>query len=156
MAHITTTSLPPIITIDEALAANNLLQAPKSCVRGNAIQALAEAPYHLEGVLRLGGQEHFYLEGQAAIAIPGEMDGMSIFVSSQHPTEIQHKVADALDVPYGKVTVEVRRMGGAFGGKESQANLPAIIAALAAHKTGKPAKCVYDRDEDMRVTGETT
>ena len=154
LANITTTSLPPIITIDEALAANNLLQAPKSCVRGDATQALAEAPYHLEGVLRLGGQEHFYLEGQAAIAIPGEMDGMSIFVSSQHPTEIQHKVADALDVPYGKVTVEVRRMGGAFGGKESQANLPAIIAALAAQKTGKPAKCVYDRDEDMRVTGK--
>jgi xanthine dehydrogenase large subunit len=108
----------------------------------------------LQGRIKIGGQEHFYLEGQAAIALPGEAAEVHLHVSSQHPTEIQHKVAEALGIGFHQVSVQVRRMGGAFGGKESQANLPAIIAALAAVKTGKPAKLVYDRDEDMRVTGK--
>ena len=102
----------------------------------------------------IGGQEHFYLEGQAAIAIPGEAGELSLNVSTQHPTEIQHKVAEALGRQFHQITVQVLRMGGAFGGKESHANLPEIIAALSAVRTNKPAKLVYDRDEDMRVTGK--
>ncbi len=86
--------------------------------------------------------------------MPGEDDQLTVFVSSQHPSEIQHKVAELAGLPNHSVTVEVRRMGGGFGGKESQANQPACIAALAAHLTGRPAKLVYDRDDDMRITGK--
>ncbi len=104
--------------------------------KGDAEAALAVAPNRLSGRLRIGGQEHFYLEGQAALAIPGEDGDMHLLCSTQHPSEIQHKAADMLGVANHAVTVETRRMGGAFGGKESQGNLPALTAALAAHLTG--------------------
>src|SRR6185295_6601011 len=100
------------------------------------------------------GQEHFYLEGHVALAVPGEDDDVTVHCSSQHPSEIQHKVANVLGVPSHAVTVEVRRMGGGFGGKESQGNLPAAAAALAAKLTGRPVKCCYDRDDDMTITGK--
>ncbi|MGB0939645.1 MAG: xanthine dehydrogenase molybdopterin binding subunit [Candidatus Puniceispirillaceae bacterium] len=153
-AQIVYEELPAILDIDSALAQNSLLRAPQQIVTGDVDAGLADAPHRMQGQMVIGGQEHFYLEGQAAIAIPGEAGELSLYVSTQHPTEIQHKVAEALGRPFHQITVQVRRMGGAFGGKESQANLPAIIAALAAAKTGKPAKLVYDRDEDMRVTGK--
>ncbi|MEK9573413.1 MAG: xanthine dehydrogenase molybdopterin binding subunit [Alphaproteobacteria bacterium] len=153
-AQIVYEELPAILDIDSALAQNSLLRAPQQIVTGDVDAGLADAPHRMQGQMVIGGQEHFYLEGQAAIAIPGEAGELSLYVSTQHPTEIQHKVAEALGRPFHQITVQVRRMGGAFGGKESQANLPAIIAALAAVKTGKPAKLVYDRDEDMRVTGK--
>ncbi|MGC6516750.1 MAG: xanthine dehydrogenase molybdopterin binding subunit, partial [Candidatus Puniceispirillaceae bacterium] len=153
-AKVEIEALPAILSIDEALEAGSLLAPPKIIETGEAPYALETAPHCIQGTFRCGGQEHFYLEGQAAIAIMQEDSGIEVFASTQHPTEIQHKVAEALALPYHDVTVTVRRMGGAFGGKESQANLPAIIAALVAHKTGQPAKLVYDRDEDMKVTGK--
>ena len=154
LAKITYDEKPPIITIEDAFEHGSFLQSPRICKTGDAKAALEKAPHRLTGVLHLGGQEHFYLEGQAALAIPSENEELIIHSSTQHPTEIQHKIAEALNLPFAAVTVQVRRMGGGFGGKESQANLPAIIAALAAYKTQRAAKLVYDRDEDMRVTGK--
>jgi xanthine dehydrogenase large subunit len=122
--------------------------------RGDASAAIAAAPHKLEGRVIMGGQEHFYLEGQVAFAIPGEDDDVTVHSSTQHPSEIQHKVAHVLGVPSHAVTTEVRRMGGGFGGKESQGNLPAAVAALVAKLTGRPAKCCYDRDDDMMITGK--
>ena len=104
--------------------------------------------------MELGGQEHFYLEGQAAMAVPQEGGDMLVHSSTQHPTEIQHKVAEALGVPMHGVRVETRRMGGGFGGKESQGNALAVACAVAARLTGKPCKMRYDRDDDMMITGK--
>ena len=100
--------------------------------RGDVEAALAAAPHRLEGMFRIGGQEHFYLEGQASLAIPGEGDEMTVHASTQDPTEVQHIVARILGMPDAFVTVETRRMGGGFGGKESQACAWAAIAALGA------------------------
>lgn len=153
-AQIDITPLPAILTIEQALADGALLAPARSLHKGDAKSALAKAPLRLAGDIAIGGQEHFYLEGQGALALLGEEDEIIIHASTQHPTEVQHKVAEALHIPYHQVTVDIRRMGGAFGGKESQANLPAIIAALGAQKTGRPAKLVMDREEDMKVTGK--
>jgi xanthine dehydrogenase large subunit len=146
--------LPAILTIDQAMSAASYLEPPAVMANGDAVAAIAAAPRRLEGRIRIGGQEHFYLEGQAALAVPGEDGDMLVYSSTQHPSEIQHKVAGVLGVANHAVTVEVRRMGGGFGGKESQGNLPACAAALAAHLTGRPAKCVYDRDDDFVLTGK--
>jgi xanthine dehydrogenase large subunit len=145
---------PALLTVDQAMEASSLLEPPYTMQRGDARAAIATAPHMLEGRLYIGGQEHFYLEGQVAFAVPGEGQDMTIYCSSQHPSEVQHKVAHVLGVPSHAVTVEMRRMGGGFGGKESQANLPAAAAALAARLTGRPAKCCYDRDDDMIITGK--
>ncbi len=104
--------------------------------------------------MEIGGQDHFYLEGHIALAIPGEDRDVTVYSSTQHPTEVQHMVSHALGVPSHAVTVEVRRMGGAFGGKETQGNLFACIAAIAAKKLGRAVKCRPDRDEDMIATGK--
>ena len=104
--------------------------------------------------MRIGGQEHFYLEGQIALAVPGEDDEVTVYSSTQHPSEIQHMVAKVLDVPSHAVTVEIRRMGGGFGGKETQGNLFACLCAIVAKKTGRAAKARPDRDDDMVVTGK--
>ncbi|RMH41842.1 MAG: xanthine dehydrogenase molybdopterin binding subunit, partial [Alphaproteobacteria bacterium] len=147
--------LDPILTIDEAIAANSRFEAaPLVWRKGDAEAALARAPHVVAGQIEIGGQEHFYLEGQAALAVPQDGAEMVVHASSQHPTEIQHKVADALGLPMGAVRVEVRRMGGGFGGKESQGNALAVAAALAAWRTGRPCKMRYDRDDDMRITGK--
>ena len=153
-AQVDITPLPAILTIDEALEQDQLLAPPKVIEAGNVQNALQNAPHRLSGVMSIGGQEHFYLEGQGACAVPDEAGALQIFASTQHPTEVQHKVADALGVPFHQISVDVRRMGGAFGGKESQANMPALIAAIAARKTGQAAKLILDRDEDMMVTGK--
>ena len=153
-AQIIYEELPAILTIKQALEQNSLLRTPHQIETGDIEAGFRAASHRLQGQIEIGGQEHFYLEGQAALALPDEAGALSLHVSTQHPTEIQHKVAEALGLGFHQVIVQVRRMGGAFGGKESQANLPAIIAALAAQKTGKPAKLVYDRDDDMRVTGK--
>ena len=102
----------------------------------------------------MGGQEHFYLEGQAALVFPQEGGDMVVHSSTQHPTEIQHKVAEALGLPMHAVRCEVRRMGGGFGGKESQGNALAVGCAVAARLTGRPCKMRYDRDDDMMITGK--
>ena len=144
----------PILTIDQALAAGSFLEPAYTMQRGNVDAAIAAAPHILAGRITIGGQEHFYLEGQAALAIPGEDEDVTVHCSTQHPSEIQHKVALVLGIANHAVTVEVRRMGGAFGGKETQGNLPACVAALTAVRTRRPAKVVYDRDDDMSITGK--
>ena len=145
---------PAILTIDQAMEAQSFLEPPYTMARGDAAAAIAAAPHVLQGRITMGGQEHFYLEGQVALAIPGEDDDVIVHSSTQHPSEIQHKVAHVLGVESHAVTAEVRRMGGGFGGKESQGNLPAAVAALVAKLTGRAAKCCYDRDDDMMITGK--
>ncbi len=145
----------PILSIDEALAADSRFEdGPRIYSKGDAEAVIAAAPRRVSGVLHLGGQEHFYLEGQAALVLPQEGGDMLVMSSTQHPTEIQHKVADALGVPMHAVRVETRRMGGGFGGKESQGNALAVACAVAARLTGQPCKMRYDRDDDMIVTGK--
>jgi xanthine dehydrogenase large subunit len=154
LARVSYRELPAILTIDEALAANSEVLPAQVLQQGDPDAALASAPHQLSGRFRLGGQEHFYLEGQAALAIPGEDQDLRIHSSTQHPTEIQHLVARLLNLADNAVSVEVRRMGGAFGGKESQAAPFAALAALIAHRTGRPAKVIPDRDDDIRITGK--
>ncbi len=147
--------LPALLTVDQALAANARFEGgPLVWTRGDAGAAIAAAPGRVEGRMEVGGQEHFYLEGQIAAAIPGEGGDMHVLSSTQHPTEIQHKVAHALHLPMSQVRVETRRMGGGFGGKESQGNALAIACAVMAARTGRPAKMRYDRDDDMVITGK--
>ena len=146
--------LTPILTIDEALAAQNFVLPTQVMQRGDADAALAKAPLRLAGRIDVGGQEHFYLEGQVAMAIPGEDGDILVHSSTQHPTEVQHLVARALNLPDHSVVCETRRMGGGFGGKESQASLIAVAAALLAQKTGRPVKHRLDRDDDMILTGK--
>jgi xanthine dehydrogenase large subunit len=122
--------------------------------RGDVEAALSAAPHRLEGKFEIGGQEHFYLEGQISMASPGEGREMSVWASTQDPTEVQHIVARILGIPDAFVNVETRRMGGGFGGKESQACAWAAMAALTAHVTGRPAKFRLDRDDDFALTGK--
>ncbi len=146
--------LPAVLDIEAAKATGRLVTEPLTLRRGDAAAALAAAPHRVEGQIAIGGQDHFYLEGQIALAIPGEDDEVTVLSSTQHPSEIQHMVAIVLGVPNNAVTVECRRMGGAFGGKETQGNLFACIAALVAKKTGRAAKIRPDRDDDMIITGK--
>ena len=147
--------LPAILTIDDALAADSRFEdGPRIWSRGDAEAAIAAAPHRLKGSIEIGGQEHFYLEGQAALALPQEGGDMVVHSSTQHPTEVQHKVADALGLPMAAVRIEVRRMGGGFGGKESQANALAVACAVAARATGRPCRMRYDRDDDFTITGK--
>ncbi|TDK43853.1 xanthine dehydrogenase molybdopterin binding subunit [Antarcticimicrobium luteum] len=145
----------PILTIDQALAADSRFEGgPVIWQKGDAATAIAQSAHVIEGSFEMGGQEHFYLEGQAALALPQEGGDMIVQSSTQHPTEIQHKVAEALGVPMHAVRVEVRRMGGGFGGKESQGNALAVSCAVAARLTGRPCKMRYDRDDDIMITGK--
>ena len=145
----------PIFTIEEALAANSRFEdGPRIYAKGDAKAHLVSAAQSITGSISMGGQEHFYLEGQAAFALPGENGDVLVHSSTQHPTEIQHKVAHAIGKPMHAVRVETRRMGGGFGGKESQGNALAVACAIAALKTGKPCKMRYDRDDDMIITGK--
>ncbi len=155
LAKITYAELPALLTVDDALAANSRFeQGPVIWAKGDPAAALAAAPHTVEGQFEVGGQEHFYLEGQVAACLPLEGGDVLIHSSTQHPTEIQHKVAHALHIPMNAVRVEVRRMGGGFGGKESQGNALAIACAVAATRLNRPAKMRYDRDDDMVITGK--
>ena len=153
-ARIAVEATAPRVTVDDGLAAGAEVLAPYEFRRGVPAAAIAAAPHRVEGRVRIGGQEHFYLEGQAALAVPGEDDEMRVCSSTQHPSEVQHLVARMLGAPDAAVVCECRRMGGAFGGKESQAAQWACLAALAAHITGRPAKLRLDRDDDMAMTGK--
>ncbi len=145
---------PPLLEIDAALGADSRFETgPITWQKGDTARALASANRVIEGSIGFGGQEHFYLEGQAALALPAE-DGMVVQSSTQHPTEIQHKVAEALGLSMNAVQVVIRRMGGGFGGKESQGNALAVACAVAARATGRPCKMRYDRDDDMMITGK--
>lgn len=154
LARVTYKDLPAITDIAGARAAGTVVTAPMTLAREDAAAAIAAAPHVIEGRLAVGGQEHFYLESQIAMAIPGETDEMRVLCSTQHPSEVQHMVAHALGVASHAVTVEMRRMGGAFGGKETQGNIFACLAALVARRTGRAAKLRPDRDDDMTVTGK--
>src|SRR5262249_3123286 len=127
---------------------------PLKLERGDVAAAMASAPRRLKGSMLIGGQEHFYLESQIALAIPGEDDDVTVYSSTQHPSEVQHMVSHVLGVPSHAVTVEVRRMGGGFGGKETQGNPFACICAVVAKRRGRAAKCRPDRDDDMAITGK--
>ncbi len=146
--------LPAAVDIAAARAMDLTIEASQTMARGDAAAALASAPNRLRAGLAIGGQDHFYLEGQVALATPREGGDVHVWSSTQHPSEVQHLVAKVLGIPHADVTVEVRRMGGGFGGKETQASLFAAAAALVAAKTGRPAKARPDRDEDMVMTGK--
>ena len=155
LGQIETEEEAPLLTIEQALAADSRFEdGPRIYSKGDAASAIAGAPHLLKGTLTMGGQEHFYLEGQAALALPQDNGDMLVHSSTQHPTEIQHKVAEAIGRPMHAVRVETRRMGGGFGGKESQGNALAVACALAAQVTGTACKMRYDRDDDMVVTGK--
>jgi len=154
LAQVTYEDLPAIMTPQEARAAQSYVLPPMRLARGDAEQAFASAPNVVKGELYVGGQEQFYLEGQIAYAVPGEDRGMHVYCSTQHPSEMQHVVAHALGLHSHHVTVECRRMGGGFGGKESQSALWASAAAIAAARLRRPVKLRADRDDDMLVTGK--
>jgi xanthine dehydrogenase large subunit len=147
----------PVLTPQQAHALGQYVMPPMQLVRetdaGGASQAIAQAPHRLQGSWEVGGQEQFYLEGQISYAIPKEGGAMHVFCSTQHPSEMQHLVAHALGVQAHAVHVECRRMGGGFGGKESQSALFACVAAVAARKLGRPVKLRLDRDDDFMITG---
>lgn len=144
----------PILGIDDALAAQSYVLPPVTTGRGDADAALARSPHRLRGTTRHGGQDHFYLEGHVALALPLEDGQLHIHCSTQHPTEVQHIVARAMGVPDAMIRVECRRMGGGFGGKESQPALFAALVAMAASKLGVAVKLRLDRDDDMIITGK--
>ena len=146
--------LEPILDVDGALAAQSFVLPPTRLVRGDAAAAIAASPHRLAGRFRIGGQEHFYLEGQVAFAVPREDGDMLVYSSTQHPGEVQMAVAHALGRKAKDVVVQCRRMGGGFGGKESQPALFACIAALLARSTGRAVKLRPDRDTDMAITGK--
>ena len=146
--------LKPILTIDEAIAAKSFIGETRFIRRGDPDAALASAEHVLDGVFFNKGQDHFYLESQAAIVQPGENGALHVLSSTQHPTEVQEVIAHLLGLGMHEVIVTTKRMGGAFGGKESQATHPAAMAALVVQKTGRPARIVYDKDTDMHVTGK--
>jgi xanthine dehydrogenase large subunit len=145
--------LPPILTPEAAHAAGQYVVPPMHLKRGDAAAAIAAAPRRLRAVFDVGGQEQFYLEGQISCALPVENGGMKVLCSTQHPSEMQHLVAHALGRPAHAVQVECRRMGGGFGGKESQSALFACVAAVAATRLKCPVKLRVDRDDDFMVTG---
>ena len=155
LAKIEYEELPADIDIwDLDVKTHRQVVTPLTLKRGDAATALESAPRRVKGRMRLGGQDHFYLEGQVSLAIPGEDDEIIVYCSTQGPSETQHMVAHALGVPSNAVTIEVRRMGGGFGGKETQANQCAAIAAIAAKKLNRAVKIRLDRDEDMAATGK--
>jgi xanthine dehydrogenase large subunit len=154
LAEIEYRELEAILTLEDALAAEATVVPSHEMRRGEPEQAIASAPHRATGRIRTGGQDHFYLEGQVAFAVPSEDGDMLVWSSTQHPSEVQHLIASVLGRPHNAVTVEVRRMGGGFGGKETQAAPFACMAALLAHHTRRPVKLRLDRDDDMLLTGK--
>jgi len=155
LARIEYDELPAVVDIGGLdPETHRQVTTPLTLRRGDAQAALAAAPRRVKGRMLLGGQDHFYLEGQVSLAVPGEDDEVIVYCSTQGPSETQHMIAHALGVPSHAVTVEVRRMGGGFGGKETQANQCAALAAIAAKKLNRAVKLRLDRDEDMVATGK--
>jgi len=146
--------LLPVLTIEEALAKKQFIGPTRKIARGDAGLALQSSEYRLTGEFAIGGQEHFYLESQATIAVPGESGAVVIHSSTQHPTEVQSLIGRALKIPYAQVVCICKRMGGGFGGKETQAAQPAILAALVASKTRRPARIVLGHEQDFASTGK--
>ena len=146
--------LEPVLTIEEARARRHYVLPPQRLTRGSPSARIAAAPHRLAGEFEVGGQEQFYLEGQAAYAIPAELDGVHVYSSTQHPSEMQAVVAHMLGRPAHSVVCECRRMGGGFGGKESQSAVFACVAALACARLRRPVKLRVDRDDDFLITGK--
>ncbi len=146
--------LEAVLSVEEALKKKHFVLDSHQHKRGDSARALAAAPHRLQGKLHIGGQEHFYLETQISSVIPTEDDGMIVYTSSQNPTEVQKLVAEVLDVPMHKVVIDMRRMGGGFGGKETQAAGPACLCAVIARLTGQPTKMRLPRVDDMMMTGK--
>ncbi|EIC84215.1 xanthine dehydrogenase molybdopterin binding subunit [Serratia sp. M24T3] len=146
--------LEAVLSVKQALAEQHWVEEPHVHKRGDSATALLNADHRLQGELEIGGQEHFYLETQIATVMPGEDGAMLVYSSTQHPTEVQKLVASVLGLPMHKVVVDMRRMGGGFGGKETQAAGTACLAALAAHLTGRPVKMRLSRQDDMMITGK--
>jgi xanthine dehydrogenase large subunit len=146
--------LKPILSIDESIEKEMFIGPTRFIRKGNADAALEQADFVIEDVIEMKGQDHFYLESQACIAYPGERNQIIVHSSSQHPSEVQHVVAHALGRKYHEVVCVVNRMGGAFGGKESQAAPIAAMAALVTAKTGRAARLILTKDEDMQITGK--
>ena len=154
LADVDYRDLPAILDLDAAIANEALVVPPMELRRGDAETEISSAAHSLKGTIRIGGQEHFYLEGQVSLVVPGESDEMTVYSSTQHPSEIQRSVARVLGLADSMITVRTRRMGGAFGGKETQAAMFAAAAAVLARKTGRPVKIRPDRDDDMIMTGK--
>lgn len=154
LAEIEYEELPAVLDVAEALEKQLFVAPPHVMKQGDAKSALARAKHRHSGRMEIGGQDHFYLEGHISFATPGEDGDVLLHCSTQHPSEVQHNIANVLGRPANAVTVEVRRMGGGFGGKETQAMQWAALAAIVATKTGRPAKFRLDRDDDMVMTGK--
>lgn len=154
LAKVTYEALEPILTIEQAIARQSWILPPVQITEGDANAKLAVAPYRLQGIAQVGGQEHFYLEGQICYAYPKEEDMLQVLCSTQHPTEMQLLISEAVGYGMHQVSVEVRRMGGGFGGKESQSAQWACITAILSVKLKRPVKLRLDRDTDMIVTGK--
>ncbi|TAM28022.1 MAG: xanthine dehydrogenase molybdopterin binding subunit [Paraburkholderia sp.] len=146
--------LEAVLSIAQAKAMQHYVLPPLRLSRGEPAARIVAAPHRIAGTFEAGGQEQFYLEGQVAYALPEEQDGMLVYSSTRHPSEMQQVVAHLLGWPAHRVACECRRMGGGFGGKESQSALFACVAALAAYKTGRPVKLRADRDDDFMITGK--
>lgn len=154
LAKIEYEQLEAVLTVKDALAKQSFVRPPFTMKRGDSDAAISSAEHQLSGEIVVGGQEHMYLEGQVSTAVPNEDGGMEIFTSSQHPSEVQKLVAEVLDIPLNKVLVDMRRMGGGFGGKETQAAPWACLAALLANETKRPVKFKLGRMDDMVMTGK--
>ena len=155
LARVIYEDLPAALDVDAAIAAGGkLVTSPLKLERGDVAAGMAAAERRLSGRVAIGGQDHFYLEGQISLAIPGEDDEVVLYTSTQHPSEVQLMVATVLGTHQNAVTVNVRRMGGGFGGKETQGNLFAAVASVAAKKFGRAVKIRPDRDDDMVATGK--
>lgn len=146
--------LEPLLDVEQALAQNSFVQEPHVHQRGDVEAALARAPHRISGSFHIGGQEHFYLETQTALVIPGEDQQLQVFSSTQNPTEVQKLVAEVMGISMNQVTIDMRRMGGGFGGKETQAAGVACLCAIVARQTGRAAKMRLSRRDDMRITGK--
>lgn len=154
-ARVEYRELKPILTIDEAIAAGSkMTEEPRVYQWGDAETAIENAPRVLEGTIEMGGQEHFYLEGQAGLALPQDNGDMVVHSGTQYLNHTQHLLAHALGVPMHSIRVENRRAGGGFGGRESQGWIPSVACAVVAAKTGRPVKMRYDRDDDIMITGK--
>ena len=154
LARVEYETLEPVLHIKQALKLESDLLSPETLTRGDPAAKMKSVPNRLQGTFAVGGQDHFYLEGQISLAIPQEDGGMLVHCSTQHPSEVQHLVAEALGKKSNDVVVACRRMGGGFGGKETQPALFACIAAVAASQLGKAIKLRVDRDDDMAITGK--
>ena len=147
-------STKPVLSIDDAIAIESFIGPQRTIETGDVEAVFADAPHTIEGVFENNGQEQFYFESQAAIALPEEHNRLRVISSTQNPTETQDVVAEALGLPKHQVIGECKRMGGGFGGKETQSAIPAVMAALVAMKTGRSARLIYTKDDDMLVTGK--